>query len=128
VDIFRSQVLGPVFEEQSRTWVRRFVSNATLSARDHIGPPYATVDEIDRQLDVLVAGPGEVPGEWTIVAIGEAKSGVKLTSGHLQHLERVRRTFGEAVIDAKLLLFGPLADATLLKSAAKRNDVEVARL
>jgi hypothetical protein len=69
-----------------------------------------------------------VPGEWTIVAIGEAKSGVKLTSGHLQHLERVRRTFGEAVIDAKLLLFGPLADATLLKSAAKRNDVEVARL
>ncbi len=127
-DVFGARVRGPIFEEQARTWVRRFASDQTLPQRDYVGPSYATLDGVDHELDVVVTGSGHMPGQRKIVAIGEAKAGEKLGDGHLKHLERVRAALGEKAVDAKLLLFGSSVDANLRKKSESREDVEIVDL
>jgi AAA+ ATPase superfamily predicted ATPase len=123
--IFNSQVRGPVFEEQARTWVRRFADSTTLSDRNHVGPSSVRVDDMVRQLDVVVALSGEEPSDRTIAAIGEAKSGETLTTAHLHRLERVRGALGKRAMDSKLLLFGPSIDDPLRREVEHRADVEL---
>ena len=123
--VFRSQVRGPVFEQQARTWVRRFASDQTLSVRDFVGPSHATAEGKDRGLDVVVAGPGEVPAERVITALGEAKAGETMSGGHLHRLELLRSALGARASDAKLLLFGVSFDPALLSHASSRPDVEI---
>src|SRR5690606_13688935 len=54
--IFDSRVRGPVFEEQARTWVRRFADPETLGGEpDHVGPSSAVIDGTEYQMDVIVA-------------------------------------------------------------------------
>lgn len=124
-EIFNSQVRGPVFEEQARTWVRRFADSSTLDVRDHVGPSSANVDGVLRQVDVVVAAPGEEPSTRAIAAIGEAKSGEVLTTAHLQRLERIRAALGERAKNSKLLLFGPSVDGPLRAASEHRADVEL---
>jgi AAA+ ATPase superfamily predicted ATPase len=123
---FRSAVLGPVVEEQARTWVRRYASAATRGddAR-HIGPSSAHYDGADHQLDVLVAGPGDTPAYRTVLAIGEAKAGAQQGLGHLNALEKARSAWKERAAGAKLLLIGPGFEPDLLDVAAARDDVEL---
>jgi hypothetical protein len=124
-EVFNSQVRGPVFEEQARTWVRRFADSSTLGVRDYVGPSSVNVDAVGRQIDVVVAAAGGEPSERTITAIGEAKSGEALTTAHLHRLERIRVALGERAGGSKLLLIGPSIDGPLLSEAERRSDVEL---
>ena len=74
-DVFSSQVRGPTFGQQARIWLRRFASNATLPVHDHVGPSLVKTEGVELELDVVVAGAGDVPAERSITAIGEAKAG-----------------------------------------------------
>jgi hypothetical protein len=122
---FDAQVRGPVFEEQARTWVRRFADDSTLAVRDHVGPSHVSIDDVDHQLDVVAAGPGVTPGERPVTALGEAKAGESVGLRHLQRLERARNAFGTRALDAKLLLFAPAFDPELVDAIDQRSDVEL---
>ena len=128
VDVFGSQVRGPVFEEQARTWLRRYVSASTLEIPAHIGPSSAAIEGVEYELDVVAAGPGEVPSGRIISAIGEAKAGEKITERHLRHLELARTAFGSRAQDAKLFLFGSHFDDVLKVTSEDRADVELVDL
>lgn len=127
--IFDVRVRGPVFEEQARTWVRRFADPDTLGGpADHVGPSSAFIQGTERQLDVVVATADPVdtpPSERTILAIGEAKSGETIGNGHLRTLEQARNTLGGRAAHAKLLLFAPTFTHGLSTEAAERADVEL---
>ena len=125
---FNAKVRGPVFEEMARTWVARFASHATLPVRDFLGPSTVVVGGIERQVDVLVAGPGAVPNERTITALGEAKAGDLLTTRHLDDLVMFRGALGEDATDATLFLFGERFHQELVTAAAGRPDVQLVGL
>jgi AAA+ ATPase superfamily predicted ATPase len=126
--VFSSQVRGPVFEEMARKWVANFASDETIEIRDHVGPSFASIDGVERQLDVVVTGNGETPGDRRIVALGEAKSGELVTTRHLQKLERARAALGTNATNAKLFLFGERVDERLIQLATIRDDVELVDL
>ncbi len=115
--VFDSQVRGPVFEEQARTWVRRFADSSTLRVLDHIGPSLVTVGGTARQVDLLVAAQGKEPSERMVIALGEAKSGESLTTAHLHRLEHLRNALGARASGAKLILVGPSVDSPLRRDA-----------
>lgn len=130
--VFDTRVRGPVFEEQARTWVRRFADADTLGGHaDHVGPSTAFIDGTERQLDVVVATADPVdapPSDRTILAIGEAKSGETVGHSHLRTLEQARSALGRRAAHAKLLLFAPSFTHDLNAEAAKRADVELVDL
>lgn len=126
--VFSSRVRGPVFEEMARRWVATFASDVTVPIRDHVGPSFVSIDGVDHELDVLVAGPGDAPSDREIVALGEAKSGEELTTRHLAALERARTALGANASHAKLLLFGERVHERLVRLAAERGDVEIVDL
>ena len=129
VDTFGAHVRGPVFEEMTRTWVQRFADLATLGgAPHHIGPSGVVIDGVDAELDVVVTGGGDVPGERTVLAIGEAKAGESIGGRHLARLERVRAALGARATGARLLLFGSSFAAELAADADRRDDVELVGL
>lgn len=128
---FQSRVLGPVFEEQCRVWVRRFASEATLGGPpDHVGPTAVSIGGVERQVDVVVAtGPADTaPADRTVIALGEAKAGETVGIGILTDLERVRSALGHRAAGAKLLLFGPAFTPELRSLADRRSDVELVDL
>jgi len=123
--VFDSQVRGPVFEEQARTWVRRFAGPDTLAAGGHVGPSSAKIDGVHRVLDLVVAEGSGPASARTITAVGEAKAGERLDVPHLDRLERARASFGIRAVDAKLLLFGSRISPALASKADTRPDVEI---
>ena len=125
---FDSQVRGPVFESQARTWARRFASTTTIDPDSRIAPSSVTIDGVDYQLDLIAATDGPTPSKRRITAIGEAKAGESLGLGHLKRLERARTALGQRAGDAKLFLFGTEFDPALLTSISKRSDVEIVDL
>lgn len=123
---FRAQVLGPVFEEQARTWVRRYAAEATLGGDAyHVGPSSVTYDRTEHEVDLVAAGEGQDAPQRQVMAIGEAKVGATLTTGHLTALEQARRALGTRAARARLLLFGRGFDKNLATAAASRHDVEL---
>jgi len=129
VDTFGARVRGPVFEEMARDWVRRFADEATLGGTPHhVGPSGAAVDGVDVELDVVVAGGGDVPIERDVLAIGEAKAGESVGGRHLARLERVRAALGARAARARLLLFGSAFTNALREDARRREDVELVDL
>lgn len=126
-DGFASQVVGPAFEAMARTWAQHHAEAATLGGdAAHVGATVVDVDGVPQQLDVVVAADdGDVPSRRTITAIGEAKSGERLTSRHLHRLERCRAALGRRAGDAKLLLFGSELATDVVDAAASRSDVEL---
>ncbi len=129
--VFDARVRGPVFEEQARTWVRRFAAPETLGDEpDAIGPSAVGISGTEYQLDVVAAvdrGATE-PAARTVLAIGEAKSGETVGEGHLRHLERARAALGPNAASARLLLFAPAFTNALERLAAMRSDVELVDL
>jgi AAA+ ATPase superfamily predicted ATPase len=126
--VFNARVRGPVFEEMARAWTLNYASRATVPIRDHVGPSFVSIDGVDHELDVVVAGTGDVPSDREIVALGEAKSGEELTTSHLLWLERARTALGSHASHAKLFLYGERVDETLVQRAAEREDVEIVNL
>jgi len=126
--MFNSQVRGPVFEEQARTWVRRFVADETLDTRDFVGPSSISINSTVHQIDIMVTGAGIEPAERKIAAIGEAKAGESLTTAHLHRLENLRAALGTRAAGATLLLVGTSIDAPLRHLATQRSDVELVDL
>ena len=129
--VFDARVRGPVFEEQARTWVRRFAAPETLGGDpDYVGPSAAIIDGVEHQLDVLVAADRGVaePANRRVLAIGEAKSGETVGAGHLHHLEQARSALGPNAASARLLFFAPAFTADLERLASTRADIELVGL
>lgn len=128
---FDSRVRGPVFEEQARTWVRRFAALETLGGEAaHVGPSQVTMEKKEYQLDVVVAGDGrgDAPADRPVLAIGEAKAGETVGLSHLRHLERARSALGPNAAGARLLLFAPAFADDLRRAATERGDTELVDL
>jgi uncharacterized protein len=127
--VFDARVRGPVFEEQTRQWVRRHADESTIGGPpDHVGPSLISVDGKERQIDVLVAVTGnhETPAaERRITAIGEAKAGEIVDVRQLQALEQARFALGQRALRARLLLFAPGFTKALITEAGRRDDVEL---
>lgn len=125
---FDSRVRGPVFEEQARTWVRRFADEATLGGHPtHVGPSSVTIAKTEYELDVIVTG-GEdvaVASERQILCLGEAKAGETVGIAHLNHIQQAKASLGERAANAKILLFAPAFTKELQRVAAKRGDMEL---
>ncbi|MEP6762652.1 MAG: MarR family winged helix-turn-helix transcriptional regulator [Gemmatimonadaceae bacterium] len=129
--VFDARVRGPVFEEQARTWVRRFATPETLGGDpDHVGPSSAIIGGVEHELDVLVAADrgGAEPANRPVLAIGEVKSGETVGAGHLHHLEQARSALGPNAASARLLFFAPAFTADLKRLAAARADIELVGL
>jgi uncharacterized protein len=128
---FDSRVRGPVFEEQARSWVRRFADPETLGGSpDHVGPSVASIDGTEHQLDVVVASgsDGAAPADRAVLAIGEAKVGETLDLRHLHRLERARTALGTRASQARLLLIGTSVSDELRTEASGRSDLEIVDL
>lgn len=126
--VFDARVRGPVFEEQARTWVRRFAAPATLGGEpDHVGPSAVTIGGTEHQLDVIAAADNGAtePSNRAVLALGEAKSGETVGAAHLHHLEQARSALGSGAAGAKLLLFAVAFTPELERVAASRADVEL---
>jgi uncharacterized protein len=129
IDVFDSQVRGPAFEQQGRTFVEQFASDDTVpGGRAHVGPSRLTVDGVERQLDVVVADDHPDPASRRITAIGEAKAGEVIGRRHLDRLTEARHRLGSRAEDARLLLIGSSFDPALDTETRRRDDVEVVDL
>jgi AAA+ ATPase superfamily predicted ATPase len=129
--VFDTHVRGPVFEEQARTWVRRFAAAESIGGEpDHVGPSVVTVAGTDYQLDVVVAAANDAPepSARRVLAIGEAKAGEMMSERRLRDLERARATLGPNAAGAKLLMFASGFTPELEAVAARRDDVELVGL
>jgi len=125
---FDSQVLGPCFEVAARYWTTHFASARTLGARaDHVGPTTLILgDGSECELDVLAtADDADVPANRTVLALGEAKAGERITERHLKRLEDARAALGNRATGARLLLFGAEHSPELVAAAARRPDIEL---
>ena len=125
---FESQVLGPCFEAMARSWSMHFADPATLGGPpDHVGPTtLASPDVSETELDVVVAAADtEAASERTILSIGEAKAGERISERHLRRLEAARTALGRRAREAKLLLFGADFVPKVVAAAAQRVDVEL---
>jgi AAA+ ATPase superfamily predicted ATPase len=83
-DTFRSQVVGPAFEDMCRVWTQEFASGATLGGEPDIvshGVLNDPAGRSQRQLDIVVRD-----SRRGLVAIGEAKAGEVIGHGHLNRL------------------------------------------
>lgn len=129
---FDSRVRGPVFEEQARTWVRRFAAPQTLGGEAvHVGPSQVTIEKKEYQLDVVVAGAAhgdDAPADRPVLAIGEARAGETVGMSHLRHLMRARAALGPNAAGARLLLFAPAFAGDLRRAATEQGDTELVDL
>jgi len=83
-ETFRSQVMGPTFDDICRVWTQEFASGATLGGEPDIvshGVLNDPAGRSQRQLDIVVRD-----SRQGLVAIGEAKSGDVIGHGHLNRL------------------------------------------
>jgi uncharacterized protein len=106
---FHARVRGPVFEEQARSWVRRYARAATVGAPlGHVGPSSVSIGGREHEIDLLVAVGDEAaePSERIVTALGDAKAGETITHRHARHLERSRASLGTRAAGAKFLFFG----------------------
>ena len=125
---FDSQVLGPSFEAAARYWTMHFASPDTVGGSPyHVGPTTLAFDGgTEQQLDVVVAADdANMPSGRTILALGEAKAGERITTRHLQRLEAARAALGDRAADARLLFFGVAFAPAMQSAAEQREDIEL---
>ena len=126
IDVFDSQVRGPVFEQQARTFVEQFASDDSVPGeRAHIGPSRLAGDGVERQLDIVVTDEDLDPASRRVTAIGEAKAGEVIGGRHLDRLTEARRRLGSRAEGARLLLIGSSFDPALHAETRRRGDVEL---
>ena len=129
IDVFDSQVRGPVFEQQGRTFVERFASDDTVPGeRAHVGPSRLVAGGVERQLDIVVADDHPDVASRRITAVGEAKAGEVIGRRHLDRLIEARHRLGSRADDARLLLIGSTFDPALHAETRDRDDVELVDL
>ena len=129
VEVFDSQVRGPVFEQQARTFVERFASDDTVPGeRAHVGPSRVVVGGVERQLDIVVADDHPEVASRRITAIGEAKAGEVIGRRHLDRLTEARSRLGDRAANARLLLIGSTFDPPLHAETRDRDDVALVDL
>jgi hypothetical protein len=94
---------------------------------DHVGPTTLKLEDgTERQIDVLVAADdAPSPSERSVLALGKAKAGERISMGHLHRLEPARAALGERAAGARLLLFGIAHDSAVAEAAAARMDIEL---
>ena len=127
---FRSQVVGPTFEAMARHWTTHYaqIPGVTDDAT-HVGATTVRVGVREVEIDIAVSlDDARTPGERTVAALGEAKSGEQITSAHLSRLESARMALGPRATDARLLLVGTRFERGLVAQAARRSDVELVDL
>jgi hypothetical protein len=114
-ETFRTQVMGPTFEDMCRVWTQEFASADTLAGQPDIvshGVLNDPAGRSQRQLDVVVRD-----SRRGLVAIGEVKSGEVIGHGHLAKLrEAVDLLRAQRHVDADaqpVLLFFSGAGFTL---------------
>lgn len=125
---FDSQVVGPCFEATARYWTAHLANTETVGGGpDRVGPTViALADGTPAQIDVVVAvDDAAEASERTVLSIGEAKVGERISQRHLHRLQEARVALGDRAADAKLLLFGTAFTAALMEMAAGRADVEL---
>jgi len=127
---FRSMVVGPTFEGTARHWATHYATVPALAEPGtRIGATTVSVDGTEYEVDLVASGDdGGSPGERTITALGEAKSGEEITFSHLNKLEKLRNALGDRASDATLLLFGTKFAKNLLTRTKDRSDVELVDL
>jgi hypothetical protein len=82
-----------------------------------------------RDVDVVVAADdAPSPAERTVLALGEAKAGERLTSRHVRRLEEARAVMGPRAGGARLLLFGQSFDEQCAQRRSGRADLELVDL
>ncbi len=125
---FDSRILGPCFESMARFWTTNFTDPPTVGGYpERVGPTtVSSADGREYELDIVVAGGDvEAPSERTVLSIGEAKVGERMSASHLRRVEAARVALGERAAGAKLLLFAPGFTRDLVAVAEKRADVEL---
>jgi hypothetical protein len=127
---FDSAVVGPIFEAMARFWTLHFGGDLFRNVSVHVGPTEVQLaDGGWRQVDVVVAADdAETPGQRTVLALGEAKSGERIGRRHLRRLDDVRLALGDRAAGARLLLFGVDFTDSVRAAARDREDVEVVDL
>lgn len=128
VPTFDSQVVGPCFEAVARDWAANFADAETIGGRlGQVGPTVvALADGTQVQVDVVVAADDATEAsERTVLVIGEAKMGERISPRHLHRLDEARAALGDRAAEAKLLLFGAAFTTALVDTAARRADVEL---
>lgn len=133
---FRSNVVGPHFEEICRQWARWHAEPQTYGGAYPVRVASGTISDADTrktaEVDVAVFGRDDSDREM-LLAIGEAKWQESLTSSHLRRLEHIRDLLrtkrGSVAEDTRLLLFGGagFSDA-LVDRAAQDPSVQLVNL
>ncbi len=121
---FRSKVVGPHFESVCRDWVRWYADPASVGGDRTTVASGAVADpglKRNHELDVVVFGRDEA-GRQTLLAIGEAKWGETMTSGHVERLRHIRQLLADRSVpgasDCRLLCFSATGFANELRVAA----------
>lgn len=125
---FDSQVVGPAFEATARYWTTHFAEVRTLGGEpDHVGPTTVSLpDGSEMDIDVLVAAAdSDLASERSVLVLGEAKAGERITGRHLRRLEEARTALGDRAAEARLLLFGVDFAPEVAATASRRADVQV---
>lgn len=127
---FHSNVVGPVFESMARHWLMHYADlSAVVDGPTHIGSTVVSAAGAEHEIDLVVArDDGSTPGERSVAVLGEVKSGEELDFQHLDRLEAARASIGSRAADASLCLVGRRFAKALVKSAARRSDVEIVDL
>ncbi|MFE3449288.1 ATP-binding protein [Nonomuraea sp. NPDC059194] len=121
---FLSSVAGPVFEEMCRVWAADMVADATLDGSPALVRSGVVTDPATRksyEVDVVVSG---MDGE--LLAIGEAKWGDVIGSGHLARLREIAGVLEKrGRRPGRLLLFSGTGFMPALRAEAAASGGEV---
>ena len=134
-ETFASRVLGPHFEQLSRSWTERHASATTLGGRPSKVGVTQLKDAAGRskvEIDVVAVTGNPNADRPRVLAIGEAKGGTsERTLRDLRKLDRAREMLEPRadVSQTRLLLFSLAGfDPSLREVAKSRRDVELVDL
>ncbi|HZE39115.1 MAG TPA: hypothetical protein VE172_09930 [Stackebrandtia sp.] len=120
-EVFRSNVIGPVFERMCRLWAEDFASEETfqgIASRALSGTVYDTRSRSSHEIDVAV-----FDYKSNLLSIGEVKWGDVIGMGHLERLEHVGSLLAQQGKKPKVItLFSGKGFMPTLVAAAERSD------
>jgi AAA+ ATPase superfamily predicted ATPase len=129
---FRSKIVGPHFEGVCRDWVRWYADPSSVGGHRTTVASAAVADpglKQNHELDVVVFGRDDADRQ-TLLAIGEAKWGETMTSGHVERLRHIRRLLADRGVagaaNCRLLCFSGAGFANeLLVAADNTGEIEL---
>jgi uncharacterized protein len=129
-DRFHSLVLGPHFEYLARQWALHYAAPSTLSGSATQVISGVVNDAKARrtqEVDIAVFGSSDNSPHRSLLAIGEAKWGEKMSTKHLGRLAAVRDLVRSSrhdisAADTKLLCISAVGFTPELRAAAEKNS------